>query len=109
MVGSALVRPTQATGGGLEAKRADLLPLHVPVPPRAERRRTLDKTVLPVELRDRSDKSSEHLLSSSWAFPPARALADVAAAYSPGSAPGDHGRHPQVAATRSASQLAGCR
>jgi hypothetical protein len=77
MVGRSLLARTQAMTGMVEPKVVDLLALPEPMPPRAQRRRTLGKSVLPVQPRDRSDRSSEPLLSSSSPFPPGPTLLPV--------------------------------
>ena len=77
MVGRSLLPRTEAITGTVEPKVVDLLALPEPMTPRAQRRRTLGKPVLPVEPRDRSDRSSEPLLSSSWTFPPGPTLLPV--------------------------------
>jgi hypothetical protein len=69
MVGRAALVASQAIAGVVEPKVVNLLALPEPMPPRAQRRRTLGKPVLPVEPRDRSNRSSEPLLSSSWPSP----------------------------------------
>jgi hypothetical protein len=70
MVGRPVLAGSQAIVGVVEPKLVDLLALPgPPMAPRAQRRRTLGKPMLPVEPRDCSDRSSEPLLSSSWPFP----------------------------------------
>jgi hypothetical protein len=69
MVGRRALAASQAIAGVVEPKLVDLLALPEPMPPRAQRRRTLGKPMLPVEPRDCSDRPSEPLLSSSWPFP----------------------------------------
>jgi len=51
MVGRAVVAASQAIAGVVEPKLVDLLALAEPMPPRAQRRRTLGRPVLPVEPR----------------------------------------------------------
>ena len=62
MVVRAVLGGSQAIAGVVEPKLVDLPPRSEPTSPRVQRRRTSGKTVLPVEPRDRSDRSSEPLL-----------------------------------------------
>jgi hypothetical protein len=77
MVVRVVLAASQAIAGVVEPKLGELLALAEPMPRRAQRRRTLGKTVLPVEPRGCSDRSAEPLLSSSRPFPPKHLLLPV--------------------------------